>query len=334
MVSFEGVGHHNIEIALDNDWASGRQLLEVCPEFRAGNCDRGAKRCKFAHPDENCRMMAKSVNVCLDSLMRTKKCAYKGDCRYYHPPPHILFEDVVRGRIDICREFMEEECHTYECPKGHPEKVEQIIQQVAICDVSECQDPSCEYYHGATSAVPPPREDICFDYTQGNCHRANCRFSHDTKIAPPSRNTHRQGRSRSPKRRVIVRQDSRERQPRGRPDSRDRGSGRMNERDMWDMMWNFCSMMSSSSSRDKPDFRKMGEMFQNRGRGGDRGDRSDRGGDRGYDRGDRDRREERGDRDKRESDRAVNAPCRDWMNGKCNRGQCRFEHLERSGGGR
>eukprot|EP00397_Hematodinium_sp_SG-2012_P031711 GEMP01033701.1.p1 GENE.GEMP01033701.1~~GEMP01033701.1.p1 ORF type:complete len:402 (+),score=107.86 GEMP01033701.1:191-1396(+) len=170
-------------LSVTNDsWAGGRQILEVCGDFTVAKCDRGPERCKFAHPDDRVRQVAKEANVCLDSLMRTRKCTFK-NCRYYHPPPHIEFKDISNGRLDLCLKFMDSSCDEPECSLAHPEKEDQIVHYVAVCDDEDCADEprdDCVYHHRPN--VYPV--DVCYDYTQGKCSRGDrCKFAHTGPVA-------------------------------------------------------------------------------------------------------------------------------------------------------
>lgn len=333
------------DVCLDDSWAGGRECLEVCPDFRSGKCQRGLDRCKFAHPNEDCRQVMKCVNVCLDSLMRMKKCNFE-DCKYYHPPSHIQFNDVVKGRIPLCQKFMESVCHDTECPSAHPEKEEQIVKYVALCDDENCRVLDCPYYHPPAGQVRVAdtlrKVDICYDYTQGRCHRSTCKFSHDVdeghrrrspgfaRRSLTPRGARRRSRSPVGAPRALARRRSRSFPKRYRSRSGGR-RGRSGERydgkgQMADAMWNMCNMMMSmwgKGDKGKEEFARMAESFGKGDWGASSSDWDRRRGSparsRHYD--DRRRDDDRG-RERREI-------CRDWINKKCDRGgRCRFEHTD------
>lgn len=305
-------GYLDVDLVTNDDWAKGRRQLEVCPEYLLSKCTRGATRCKFAHPEENVKKVAKCVNVCLDSLMRTRKCNFK-DCKYYHPPTHIVFADITRGRLDLCPDYMEAECLEPKCILGHPDNADQIIRHVAVCD---CVDEDCEFYHSASMFTARNDDDICYDYTQGNCNRNSCKFSHDTDGRRSPR-----GRSRG-RRETQVRRPALRSRSRGRGNDRDGGYGG-GKQDMFEMMWKMCSMMSSmpkgrgggERERVRPDFNKMADMFERRG--------NSSGGGEVYRSGASSRDPPR----PRASRVRKSETCRDYMNGRCGRtDDCLFSH--------
>ncbi|XP_023243652.1 muscleblind-like protein 1 isoform X1 [Centruroides vittatus] len=62
--------------------------LEVCREYRRGNCKRADTVCRFAHPPDHVTIDSTEgmVTVCMDYV---KGRCTRDQCRYYHPPPHL-----------------------------------------------------------------------------------------------------------------------------------------------------------------------------------------------------------------------------------------------------
>jgi len=70
--------------------------LEVCREFKRGNCKRPDADCRYAHPPDHVQVDSNDglVTVCMDFIKG--RCS-RDTCRYMHPPPHLQAQLKARS---------------------------------------------------------------------------------------------------------------------------------------------------------------------------------------------------------------------------------------------
>jgi len=70
--------------------------LEVCREFKRGNCKRLDADCRYAHPPDHVQVDSNDglVTVCMDFIKG--RCS-RDTCRYMHPPPHLQAQLKARS---------------------------------------------------------------------------------------------------------------------------------------------------------------------------------------------------------------------------------------------
>lgn len=74
----------------DSKWLQ----IEICQDFLRKQCPR-SNDCRFAHPLGGVEIINGKVVACYDSF---KDRCIREVCKYYHPPPHIMQEMMLKGR--------------------------------------------------------------------------------------------------------------------------------------------------------------------------------------------------------------------------------------------
>ncbi|GJP29920.1 hypothetical protein CLOM_g20479 [Closterium sp. NIES-68] len=177
----------------------------VCKDYARGRCSRSD--CRFAHTSSTLGVEATDegdvVSVCNDFLR--SRCARSTSCRYFHPPPHLIsslaskvgitlpgdgadmqsqqsflpvpapaFPDVygapsaylaaayppmapasrlfTRPALEVCRDFLKGRCSR---------------------DAS-----ACRYAHTNPNAGDGNLVTVCQDFLKGRCERPTCRYYH------------------------------------------------------------------------------------------------------------------------------------------------------------
>ncbi|CAI7884409.1 unnamed protein product [Closterium sp. NIES-53] len=122
----------------------------VCKDYARGRCSRSD--CRFAHTSSTLGVEPSDegdvVSVCNDFLR--SRCARATSCRYFHPPPHLVRYFFTQWLV--CRDFLKGRCsrEASVCRYAHTNPNAGDGNLVTVCQdflKNRCERASCRYYH-------------------------------------------------------------------------------------------------------------------------------------------------------------------------------------------
>eukprot|EP00117_Sycon_ciliatum_P021454 scpid92984/ scgid18798/ Muscleblind-like protein 2a; Tmbnl2a len=159
----------------DSSWLR----LEVCRQFSRGRCSRSDSECKFAHPPASLESFGGTVTACFDFL---KKRCRRENCRFYHPPEHIVTQLVTTGGSFSSGSASSELSFEAAQLMGRQDKSDRLeVCREYIRKSCQRTDDQCRYAHPPEHIQMDSRDytvTVCMDFMKGRCSREKCRYFH------------------------------------------------------------------------------------------------------------------------------------------------------------